>query len=346
MLKTNMTKLFLEFICLTVITFPLPSFCEENPSNMVEMSSGQVKLNTTVLLENVTSLNQLLFVSAVVGASQDVEIINKDLQKYKATPFPKLTLNKDVIYVNGESSEVKIISYSPLNLRFHDKYWVYEQNKTQSENYFMLKKFLGSGSNIEKESAFAKLFISEARAGGMGAFVGAVAGFIAAAVIVSFIGSVGLPFLCALFAGSMLVGAIFGSSIGSADPSKENQVLLDRILNSNFDISCNSTSVTVTSVVNKGFGVSYKTQMRIDRKNPPSMTQTSIRHDSFQDDKTTATFSLDQLTSPQRNLVNNLLNCHSEEEAAAIQSKLKEAAAKIKGANEVNPDQNSAKSFK
>jgi hypothetical protein len=293
-----------------------------------------VKALTQLMIESPHSINQLSILFETVGASSDsIKLIRNDLVgKMGASPWPKIKMKGDEIWIDEHPTDIHITSYWPMNISKQGRTWVYERNKTTDQNYFTLVKFLTppKGSALWKvlvQSALADDGKSDSGKGSaafgtvMGSLYGAVSGLIILVGTV-IVGTTTWPVWSVLIA-LTAVGAAVGGVLGWVDGAKsdrEQRALVDSLLNSNPEWSCSPKFVNITMKSNTNIS-----SIRVDRSdfdNPVKIF-----------DKTGAQVSNKKMSREQKDRIATVLSdCRSPEDAAAFSEKWGKAVASVKGA--------------
>lgn len=271
--------------------------------------------------------------------THSINKIDEDLKKDKVNKFPELSLSKDEFLFDGKKSGIHLVAVNPLKLKFKSYVWTYNSKYSFDENYFSLKKNIQDWTKQKKTktNALVHLFVNSAygaRAEETGnTIVGGIVGALFAVMAVS-IATIGAPLEALL--GIAVLGFAAGAWIsyqgGVNDDARERALLL-QFLNSNFELTCNDTAVSLRTFKN-------------DNNNKEILYNRSQNLFSFYDNETTPDQvnlkkSNIQLSYLQKQALQKFLECKNAAQALELKSKLKELLPQLRA--EYSKQQNSVK---
>jgi len=225
-------------------------------SNAKTITSTEVPVSVqavaTMVIESAQKLQGLKYWMDFAGVSTESQnIIQKDIETNTSPRAlsAQMTIESDHVLLDGTDTGIRISSYSPYNISYRGKIWIYKKNLTVDANYFSLKKFLTSNPNAQLWRSFFPLAeAAEApRTGTAGAGVGLTLGFIPAAFIGGLIAAgviVATPALVAAAGVSLVAGGLAGWRIGDKK-EKKDKALAGRVLYSDPVCKCSAEKVSI-----------------------------------------------------------------------------------------------------
>jgi len=280
-------RIVLSFIF--VITNTNLAFAKTKNANLeISSKAEQMEVFLNSYLQVTTHIDQIKFLLSY--ANVPAQEITKMTESFnESETLPEMSLVQNYIYVDGESSGIKLTSYNPLKVEYKNKTWQFDSKLTASENYSALMSII----KTKKTAGLMDLVISKAqaaegerqkqqrRSGVAGALVGAGAAalVVVGGALVLSVALVSLPVILTV-AGAALVGGAVGGYIGAkrgyakgqeADVKSQRQAADELLHAGDLTLECTKSGVILSGTTSQG-----KTAIRFDREKTPPPPEPSL----------------------------------------------------------------------
>lgn len=214
-------------------------------------------------LEMPKSANELFAFMSMAGASSDsLRVLETEARKQLNNldaELPKIKLRRNMIFVNGKSTGMRVVSVDPLNIEDHNRTWAYDKTQPVDVNVHSLNDFMKG----QQKAALLDLILPKAYATDLpwtaaGAWAGGASGL----AVVFGLAAVGVVISNPVGWGIAGVGLAAGIALGLRKDLKDRRAarLIEEARKSEVHMTCSDKEV----VVSTGYG-----STRLNKKLPP-----------------------------------------------------------------------------